>query len=51
MENIVMYLVVTCNDKTSVTSDEYVTDIKGLQAIVIFILKVRGDNVITSTYK
>ena len=49
MHNIVVYLVVTCNDETSVAADEYMTHIKGLQETVTFISKFRGVHIITSS--
>ena len=49
VDDIVMYLVVTFDDKTYVAVDERVMYIKVLQATVTFILKVGRFNVITST--
>ena len=42
MDNIVAYLIVACNDKTSVSASEIVTHRKGPQETVAFILNVRG---------
>ena len=49
MDDIITYLVLTCNDETSISAAKRVTQRKGLQAIVTFILKFRRVNVITST--
>ena len=46
VDDLVTYIVVTCDDKTSVAADELATHIKGLQAPVKVYLKVRGVNVI-----
>ena len=47
-DDIVTYLIVKCNDETSVAAAERVTHKKGMQATVTFILKVRGVNFISS---
>ena len=51
VDNLVMYLIVTCNNETSVDTAEHVMHRKGLQSNVTFLLKVRDVNVITSTLK
>ena len=47
--DLIMYIIVAYNDATSVAVDKHVTHRKGLQETVVFILKVRGVNVIPST--
>ena len=42
VDNIVTYLVVTCDEKTSVAAAERVTNLKGLQATVTFSLNDGG---------
>ena len=49
MYDIVIYLVVTCDEYTSDASAERVKHRKGLQATVTFSLKVRGVSVIIHT--
>ena len=51
MDDQFTYLIVTCNDETSVAAADCVIQIKVLQETVAFILKVRGVNVIRITYK
>ena len=46
VDGIVMYLIVKCNDKTSIAAAERVMHRKGLQATVAFPLKVRRVNII-----
>ena len=47
VDDLVTYIIVTCNGDTSVSAADHVTHRKGLQETVIFYLKVRGVNVIT----
>ena len=47
MDDIVTYLIVTCDDKTFVISDERMTHQKGLHETITFILEVRGLKVVT----
>ena len=49
LDYLVTYIIVTCNDDTSVATAELVTHRKGLQDKITFILKVGEVNVITST--
>ena len=49
VDDIVTYLVVKCNGKTSVAVADRVMHRKGLQATITFYLKVRGVNIITCT--
>ena len=49
MDDLVTYLIVTCNDKTSVKADQRMTYQNGLHATFELILEVSGVNVITST--
>ena len=49
VDDIVMYLIVTCDDKTSVAIYECVTHQKGLHATVVFLLEVNGVNIIKIT--
>ena len=51
MDDIVTYLIVTCDVETSVSPAESMTHQKGLQATVLFLLEVRGVNFIRSTLK
>ena len=51
VDDIITYLVVVCNDKTSVVASDIVMHRKGLQSTVTFSLKVRGVNIITRTFK
>ena len=45
VDDLVTYLIVTCNDDTYVAADELVKHRKGLQASIKFILEVRGVSV------
>ena len=45
--DLVTYIVVTCNDETSLAAAESVMHRKFLQATVTFVLKVRGVKIIT----
>ena len=47
--DLVTYLIVMCNDESSISSDRIATHRKVLQATVTFSLKVRGVNFITLT--
>ena len=49
VDDIVMYLIVTCDCDTSVWTDQRLMHQKGLHATVTFILEDRGDKVVTST--
>ena len=49
MDNLVMYLIVTCDDETSVSTYERVMHRRFLQATITFLLKVSGVNFITRT--
>ena len=49
--DLVTYLIMTCDDKTSVSAAEGMTIRKCLQAAISFIYKVRGVNVIMITFK
>ena len=49
-DDLALYLIVTCNDNTSVAAAESVTHRNVLQATVTFLLKFRGVNIITSTF-
>ena len=49
MDYLVRYIVVTCDDETSVAASERVIYRKSLQATIAFSLKVRWVNVITCT--
>ena len=49
MDDLVTYLVVTCNYNNSVSWDEGVMNMKVLHATVAFLLKVRWVNAITIT--
>ena len=51
VDDLVMYLIVMCNEKTSVGAAQRVTHQKYLHATVAFVLGVRWVNVVTSTYK
>ena len=51
MDDLVTYLIVAGDDKTSVATAEIVTHRSGLHATVKFILEVRGVIVITRTLK
>ena len=51
LNDLATYLVVTCNDETSVAAAERVMHRKGLQANVTFSLKFRAFNVIMCTLK
>ena len=46
---LVAYIIVACNYETSIAADKRVTYRKGLQATVIFLLKVRRANVVSNT--
>ena len=48
MDDLVTYLIVTCNENTSIDSYYLVTHIKRLQATVTFLVKVSGVNIIMS---
>ena len=41
VDDLITYLIVTCDDKTSVAADKRVTHRKGLHATVTFIMEVR----------
>ena len=47
MDDIVTYLIVTCNDKIYVSTVQCVMHQRGLHATIVFVLEVRGVNVIT----
>ena len=49
VDDLVPYIIVACNDETSVAVSERVTHRKGLNTAVAFLLKFRGVNFITST--
>ena len=49
VDDIIMYVIVACNDKTSIRLDQQVTHQKSMHATVKFILEVRGFNVLVST--
>ena len=49
LDDLITYIIVTCDAKTSVTASGRVRHRKYLQTTVKFILKVRGVNVIAST--
>ena len=49
VDDLVTYLIVTCNGNISVAASERVSHRKGLQVTITFFLKVRGVNVITRT--
>ena len=49
VDDLVAYLVLMCDDKTSIAADEHVTHRKGLQETVAFYWKVRGVNLIMCT--
>ena len=49
MDDLVTYIIVVCDGKTSVAETECVTHRKGMQGTNVFILKVGGVNVIMST--
>ena len=51
MDDLVTYLIVTYDDKTSVAAAERVTHRKCLQETLTFSLEDRGFNVITCTLK
>ena len=51
LDDLFTYLIVTCNDKNSISVDERVMHIKSLQATAVFLLNVRAVNVIISTLK
>ena len=51
VDDLVTYLIVTFNDKTTVRVDQHVAHQKGLHATVRFFLVIRGVNVLRSTYK
>ena len=49
MDDLVVYIILVCSDKTSVSAAERVTHLKGMQATVTFLLEVLGDNCVTIT--
>ena len=49
MDDTFTYLIVTCDDETSVAASKRVTHRKGLKATISFYFKVRGVNIITCT--
>ena len=49
VDDLVMYLVLECNDETSVAADDRVSHRKVLQATISNTLKVSGVTVITIT--
>ena len=49
MDDLVTYIIVTCDDDTYVDASKGLTHRKGPQATIKFLLKVRGFNVISST--
>ena len=49
MDDLVTYLIVTCDDETSGREYQHVTHQKVFHATVTFVLDVRGVNVVTST--
>ena len=51
VDNLVTYLIVICNNKTSSDAAERVMCRKVLQVTITFILNVRGVNVLTITQK
>ena len=51
VDDLVMYLIVTLNDKTYVAAAGRVTQRKGLRSTVLFILKVMEVNVTTRILK
>ena len=51
MDDVFTYIIVVCNDKTSVKSAQHVTHQKGLHATVAFMLEYRGVNIVASTLK
>ena len=51
VDDLVMYLIVTCNDKTYVAVYERMMHQKGLHETTTFILEVRGVNVMMRTLK
>ena len=49
VDDLVMYLIVTCDDNTSVRADQRMTYQKGLHATAAFLLQVKGVNTVSST--
>ena len=49
MDDLVTYIIVTCDDDTYVDAAKRLTHRKGPQATIKFLLKVRRFNVIPST--
>ena len=47
VNDIIKYLILKCNDNTSIASSEVLTHRKGMQATATFLLNVRAVNVIT----
>ena len=48
VDDLITHFIVTYNDNTFIAASEHVTQIKGLQETVTFILKAVGANNITS---
>ena len=48
VDDLIMYLIVTCDNKTSIRAAQCMLHRKGLHSTVAFVLEVRGVNVITS---
>ena len=51
VEEIVTHFIVTCDDEASITEDKSMTYTKGLSIAVVFVLEVRGGNIITCAQK
>ena len=49
VDDLVAYIIVTCDDETPIRADQHVMYRKGLHATVALILDVRGFNVVTIT--
>ena len=49
VDDLGMYLIVTCDDKTAVRSAQRVTRRKGLHETVGLVLEIGGVNIVTST--
>ena len=51
VDDLVTYLVVTCDDESAIKAYQRVTYQKHLHATVILVLQIGGFNVVTSTLK
>ena len=51
VEELVMHLIMKCNDEPSVSAAKSVTYGKGLRETITFILKVSGGNIVTCTQR